>query len=58
MTNDTEKQLLELIMIQSKRIDQQEQASRAVPIRSAEVAEACAEYGMTLARTGLRLFHH
>lgn len=27
-------------------------------IRSTEVAEACAEYGMTLVRTGLRLFHH
>ena len=26
--------------------------------RSGEVAEACAEYGMTLIRTGLRLFHH
>ena len=26
--------------------------------RSAEVAAACAEYGMTLVRTGLRLFHH
>jgi phosphoribosylaminoimidazolecarboxamide formyltransferase/IMP cyclohydrolase len=26
--------------------------------RSAEVAEACGEYGMTLVRTGLRLFHH
>jgi phosphoribosylaminoimidazolecarboxamide formyltransferase/IMP cyclohydrolase len=26
--------------------------------RSDEVAEACAEYGMTLVRTGLRLFHH
>jgi phosphoribosylaminoimidazolecarboxamide formyltransferase / IMP cyclohydrolase len=26
--------------------------------RSGEVAQACAEYGMTLARTGLRLFHH
>jgi len=27
-------------------------------IRSSEVTEACAEYGMTLVRTGLRLFHH
>lgn len=26
--------------------------------RSEEVAAACAEYGMTLVRTGLRLFHH
>jgi phosphoribosylaminoimidazolecarboxamide formyltransferase / IMP cyclohydrolase len=26
--------------------------------RSHEVAAACAEYGMTLVRTGLRLFHH
>ena len=26
--------------------------------RSNEVVEACAEYGMTLVRTGLRLFHH
>jgi phosphoribosylaminoimidazolecarboxamide formyltransferase / IMP cyclohydrolase len=26
--------------------------------RSDEVAGACAEYGMTLVRTGLRLFHH
>jgi phosphoribosylaminoimidazolecarboxamide formyltransferase/IMP cyclohydrolase len=26
--------------------------------RSDEVAAACAEYGMTLVRTGLRLFHH
>lgn len=26
--------------------------------RSGEVAAACAEYGMTLVRTGLRLFHH
>jgi phosphoribosylaminoimidazolecarboxamide formyltransferase / IMP cyclohydrolase len=26
--------------------------------RSDDVAAACAEYGMTLARTGLRLFHH
>lgn len=26
--------------------------------RSAEVAAACAEHGMTLTRTGLRLFHH
>jgi phosphoribosylaminoimidazolecarboxamide formyltransferase / IMP cyclohydrolase len=26
--------------------------------RSAEVGAACAEYGMTLVRTGLRLFHH
>jgi phosphoribosylaminoimidazolecarboxamide formyltransferase/IMP cyclohydrolase len=26
--------------------------------RSDEVAQACAEYGMTLVRTGLRLFHH
>jgi phosphoribosylaminoimidazolecarboxamide formyltransferase / IMP cyclohydrolase len=26
--------------------------------RAGEVAEACAEYGMTLVRTGLRLFHH
>ena len=26
--------------------------------RSDEIAEACAEYGMTLIRTGLRLFHH
>jgi phosphoribosylaminoimidazolecarboxamide formyltransferase/IMP cyclohydrolase len=26
--------------------------------RSADVAAACAEYGMTLVRTGLRLFHH
>ncbi len=26
--------------------------------RSAEVEAACAEYGMTLVRTGLRLFHH
>jgi AICAR transformylase/IMP cyclohydrolase PurH len=27
-------------------------------VRSDEVAVACAEYGITLARTGLRLFHH
>jgi len=27
-------------------------------IRGDEVAAACAEYGITLARTGLRLFHH
>ena len=27
-------------------------------IRSDEVQQACAEYGMTLVRTGLRLFHH
>ncbi len=27
-------------------------------IRSDEVAAACAEYGITLTRTGLRLFHH
>jgi AICAR transformylase/IMP cyclohydrolase PurH len=27
-------------------------------IRSGEVAAACEEYGITLARTGLRLFHH
>jgi phosphoribosylaminoimidazolecarboxamide formyltransferase/IMP cyclohydrolase len=27
-------------------------------IRSDEVAEACAQYGITLTRTGLRLFHH
>jgi len=27
-------------------------------IRSDEVAAACAEHGITLARTGLRLFHH
>ena len=27
-------------------------------IRSDEVAQACAEYGITLTRTGLRLFHH
>ena len=26
--------------------------------RSDEVAQACEEYGMTLVRTGLRLFHH
>jgi AICAR transformylase/IMP cyclohydrolase PurH len=27
-------------------------------VRSGEVATACEEYGITLARTGLRLFHH
>ena len=27
-------------------------------VRSAEVAEACAEYGIVLVRTGLRLFRH
>jgi phosphoribosylaminoimidazolecarboxamide formyltransferase/IMP cyclohydrolase len=27
-------------------------------IRSAEVADACREHGITLVRTGLRLFHH
>jgi phosphoribosylaminoimidazolecarboxamide formyltransferase/IMP cyclohydrolase len=27
-------------------------------VRSADVAEACAEYGITLVRSGLRLFHH
>ncbi|MDI1461249.1 phosphoribosylaminoimidazolecarboxamide formyltransferase [Catellatospora sp. KI3] len=27
-------------------------------IRSGEVADACREYGIALARTGLRLFHH
>jgi AICAR transformylase/IMP cyclohydrolase PurH len=27
-------------------------------VRSAEIAAACNEYGITLARTGLRLFHH
>ena len=27
-------------------------------IRSADVAAACTEHGITLARTGLRLFHH
>ena len=27
-------------------------------VRSDEVTVACAEYGITLARTGLRLFHH
>jgi AICAR transformylase/IMP cyclohydrolase PurH len=27
-------------------------------IRSSEIAAACDEYGITLARTGLRLFHH
>jgi AICAR transformylase/IMP cyclohydrolase PurH len=27
-------------------------------IRSGEIADACAEYGISLVRTGLRLFHH
>jgi AICAR transformylase/IMP cyclohydrolase PurH len=27
-------------------------------VRSSEIADACDEYGITLARTGLRLFHH
>jgi phosphoribosylaminoimidazolecarboxamide formyltransferase/IMP cyclohydrolase len=27
-------------------------------IRSDEIADACREHGITLARTGLRLFHH
>jgi phosphoribosylaminoimidazolecarboxamide formyltransferase / IMP cyclohydrolase len=27
-------------------------------IHSGEIADACAEYGISLVRTGLRLFHH
>ena len=27
-------------------------------IRSGEVADACREHGITLVRTGIRLFHH
>jgi phosphoribosylaminoimidazolecarboxamide formyltransferase/IMP cyclohydrolase len=27
-------------------------------IHSGDIADACAEYGISLVRTGLRLFHH